>query len=94
MISNNPKNQTRLFGLGRVIGITLVLLLTQPTQADFDQLPIALIQTEASLKSLEQGGTQGAAAHAEAARSHVEIAARDATGQTPPGPDHLPKAAE
>ena len=71
-----------LMARARLTGIVLGLLLSTPTPADTDQLPMALIQTEASLKSLEQGDTPGAAAHAEAARSHVEIAARDATGQT------------
>jgi len=51
-------------------------------QADSDQLKMALIQTEASLKSMDQGGIQAAAAHAKAASSHIEIASRDATGKT------------
>ena len=59
-----------------------LLLIQYPLQADTDQLAKALIQTEASLKSLEQGDTPGAAAHVEAARTHVEIAVRDSTGQT------------
>jgi hypothetical protein len=76
MISNKFMAQVRICGV--ILG-----LLPQPAvQADTDQLQSALIQTEASLKSLEEGDTPGAAAHAEAARSHVEIAARDATGQT------------
>ena len=57
-----------------------LLLLAPPAQANTDQLQKALIQTEASLKSLDQGDSQGAAAHAEAARTHVEIASRGARG--------------
>lgn len=76
MISNKFMMQVRISGV--ILG-----LLPQPAvQADNDQLQSALIQTEASLKSLEKGDTQGAAAHAEAARSHVEIAAREVSGQT------------
>ena len=33
---------------------------------------------------------EGAAAHAEAARSHLEIAAHDANRADPPGTDHQP----
>lgn len=65
------------------LSLTACLLLTQyPVQADNDQLQKALIQTEATLMSLDQGDAQVAAAHAAAARTHLEIAARDATGQT------------
>jgi hypothetical protein len=63
--------------------LTAGLLLIGPlVQADTDQLQKALIQTEATLMSLDQGDAQVAAAHAAAARTHLEIAARDATGQT------------
>ena len=84
MISNKFMAQVRICGV--ILG-----LLSQPAvQADTDQLQSALIQTEASLKSLEQGDTPGAAAHAEAARSHLEIAAHDANRADPPGTDHQP----
>jgi len=60
--------------------VALCLLLIQPpVLARSDQVHKALMQAEASLRSLDQGDTQGAAAHAEAAQSHVDIALRDAT---------------
>ena len=59
-----------------------LLLIAPLAQAETDQLQKALTQTEASLRSLGQGDTQGAAAHAEAAKTHLDIAAREARGQT------------
>jgi hypothetical protein len=79
MMTRQRPNPVRL---SRCLGTlaTGLLLLAPLAQADTDQLQKALIQTEASLKSLEQGDAQGAAAHAEAARTHVEIASREARG--------------
>ena len=63
--------------------VALCLLLIQPLAlARSDQVHKALMQAEASLRSLDQGDTQGAAAHAEAAQSHVDIALRDTTGES------------
>jgi hypothetical protein len=63
--------------------VALCLLLIQPLAlARSDQVHQALMQAEASLRSLDQGDTQGAAAHAEAAQSHVDIALRDTTGES------------
>lgn len=60
--------------------VALCLLLIQPLAlARSDQVHKALMQAEASLRSLDQGDNKGAAAHAEAAQSHVDIALRDAT---------------
>jgi hypothetical protein len=61
--------------------LALCLLLIQPfAQAGSNQLKMALMQTEATLRSLDQDDIQGAVAHVEAARSHVDIATRDAAG--------------
>lgn len=49
-------------------------------QAGSDQLEKALGLTVANMQSLELGYARGAANNAEAARIHVEIAARDARG--------------
>jgi hypothetical protein len=63
--------------------VAICLLLIQPLAlARSDQVHKALMQAEASLRSLDQGDTQGAAAHAEAAQSHVDIALRDTTGES------------
>lgn len=59
--------------LGMVLGLSV-------HAEDSDQLQLALIQTEASIKSLDQGDAPAAAAHAEAARSHIDIARREAQG--------------
>ena len=59
-----------------------LLLMSPLVQSDSDQLHLALVQIKASLNSLDLGDAQGAIAHAEAAQSHVDIAAREATGNT------------
>ena len=73
------------YALGQLFRLSLpacLLLMTGLVRAGSDQLQKALVQTQASLQSLDQGDAQGAAAHAQAARSHVEIATRNAKGQT------------
>lgn len=70
--------------LNRCLGALVVglLLLAPPAQADTDQLQKALTQTEASIESLTKGDAQEAAVHAEAAKMHLDIAARDSKGIT------------
>jgi hypothetical protein len=81
MMTRQRPNPGRLSRCLVTLAIDL-LLLAPLAQADTDQLQKALIQTEASLKSLEQGDAQGAAAHAEAAKMHVDVATRESKGRT------------